>query len=147
MDFTLDDINDISYRVPCLSKVAPNGTYHIEDVHRAGGIPAILGELRRAGHLNLKVHTALYDNAEQWLDDWDIRNPHATDEARELYYAAPGVCALPNHFRNPTAGTSSILTPLMAAFTTPITPFLPTAAWLSYAETWPRRGHREGSGR
>ena len=90
VDFTLDDINDISYRVPCLSKVAPNGTYHIEDVHRAGGIPAILGELRRAGHLNLKVHTALYDNAEQWLDDWDIRNPHATDEARELYYAAPG---------------------------------------------------------
>ena len=90
VDFTLDDINDISYRVPCLSKVAPNGTYHIEDVHRAGGIPAILGELRRAGHLNLKVHTALYNNAEQWLDDWDIRNPHATDEARELYYAAPG---------------------------------------------------------
>ena len=90
VDFTLDDINDISYRVPCLSKVAPNGTYHIEDVHRAGGIPAILGELRRAGHLNLKVHTALYDNAEQWLDDWDIRNPHATEEARELYYAAPG---------------------------------------------------------
>ena len=38
----------ISYRVPCLSKVAPNGTYHIEDVHRASGIPAILGELRRA---------------------------------------------------------------------------------------------------
>lgn len=90
VDFTLDDINDISYRVPCLSKVAPNGAYHIEDVHRAGGIPAILGELRRAGHLNLKVHTALYDNAEQWLDDWDIRNPHATDAARELYYAAPG---------------------------------------------------------
>ena len=90
VDFTLDDINDISYRVRCLSKVAPNGTYHIEDVHRAGGIPAILGELRRAGHLDLKVHTALYDNAEQWLDDWDIRNPHATDEARELYYAAPG---------------------------------------------------------
>lgn len=90
VDFTLEDINDISYRVPCLSKVAPNGTYHIEDVHRAGGIPAILGELRRAGHLNLKVHTALYDNAEQWLDDWDIRNDKALDKARELFYAAPG---------------------------------------------------------
>ncbi|AKE39018.1 dihydroxy-acid dehydratase [Corynebacterium camporealensis] len=90
VDFTLEDINEISYRVPCLSKVAPNGTYHIEDVHRAGGIPAILGELRRAGHLNLKVHTALYDNAEQWLDDWDIRSGHTTDEARELFYAAPG---------------------------------------------------------
>nr|WP_286980459.1 dihydroxy-acid dehydratase [Corynebacterium sp. UBA5992] len=90
VDFTLDDINEISYRVPCLSKVAPNGNYHIEDVHRAGGIPAILGELRRAGHLNLKVHTALYDNAEQWLDDWDIRNDKALEEARELFYAAPG---------------------------------------------------------
>ena len=90
VDFTLEDINEISYRVPCLSKVAPNGTYHIEDVHRAGGIPAILGELRRAGHLNLKVHTALYDNAEQWLDDWDIRNDKALDKARELFYAAPG---------------------------------------------------------
>ena len=90
VDFTLEDINEISYRVPCLSKVAPNGTYHIEDVHRAGGIPAILGELRRAGHLSLKVHTALYDNAEQWLDDWDIRNDKALDKARELFYAAPG---------------------------------------------------------
>ncbi|MFG6304321.1 dihydroxy-acid dehydratase, partial [Corynebacterium hesseae] len=90
VDFTLEDINEISYRVPCLSKVAPNGTYHIEDVHRAGGIPAILGELRRAGHLNLKVHTALYDNAEEWLDDWDIRGGKATDAARELFFAAPG---------------------------------------------------------
>ena len=90
VDFTLEDINEISYRVPCLSKVTPNGTYHIEDVHRAGGIPAILGELRRAGHLNLKVHSALYDNVEEWLDDWDIRGESPTEAALELFHAAPG---------------------------------------------------------
>lgn len=90
IDFTLHDIEEISDRVPCLSKVAPNGVWHIEDVHRAGGIPAILGELRRAGHLHMDVHTVLYDGAADWLDDWDIRGGHATDEARELFYAAPG---------------------------------------------------------
>ena len=56
IDFTLADIDELSHRIPCISKVAPNGTYHIEDVHRAGGIPAILGELRRAGLLNEDVH-------------------------------------------------------------------------------------------
>ncbi|TBO55105.1 dihydroxy-acid dehydratase, partial [Streptomyces kasugaensis] len=61
LDFDLDDINEVSRRVPCLAKVAPNvapgGTYYMEDVHRAGGIPAILGELYRAGLLNEDVHT------------------------------------------------------------------------------------------
>ena len=90
VDFTLHDIEKISDTVPCLSKVAPNGIWHIEDVHRAGGIPAILGELRRGGHLDLSVHTAVYDSAEAWLDDWDIRGGKATEEAIELFHAAPG---------------------------------------------------------
>ena len=51
IDFTMADIDELSRRVPCLCKVAPNGTYLMEDVHRAGGIPAILGELRRGGLL------------------------------------------------------------------------------------------------
>ncbi|NED60621.1 dihydroxy-acid dehydratase, partial [Streptomyces sp. SID10244] len=51
-DFDLSVIDEISRNVPCLSKVAPNSDYHMEDVHRAGGIPAILGELRRAGLLD-----------------------------------------------------------------------------------------------
>src|SRR5262245_52892802 len=56
LDFTVSDIDAISRRVPCLSKVAPNTPqYHMEDVHRAGGIPAILGELDRAGLLNRDV--------------------------------------------------------------------------------------------
>ncbi|MDY3126737.1 MAG: dihydroxy-acid dehydratase [Corynebacterium sp.] len=90
IDFTLHDIEKVSDSVPCLSKVAPNGVWHIEDVHRAGGIPAILGELRRAGHLNMDVHTAVYDDAHTWLDEWDIRGGKAIDEAHELYLAAPG---------------------------------------------------------
>ncbi|MDO5670045.1 MAG: dihydroxy-acid dehydratase [Corynebacterium sp.] len=90
IDFTLADIEEISHRVPCLSKVAPNGIYHIEDVHRAGGIPAILGELRRANLLNEDVHSVVYPTIGEWLDDWDIRGGQAIDEAVELFHAAPG---------------------------------------------------------
>jgi dihydroxy-acid dehydratase len=91
LDFTVADIDGISRRVPCLSKVAPNSPkYHMEDVHRAGGIPAILGELNRAGLLNPDVHAVHAPNLEQWLADWDIRSGSATDEAVELFHAAPG---------------------------------------------------------
>ena len=90
IDFTLADIDELSHRIPCISKVAPNGTYHIEDVHRAGGIPAILGELRRAGLLNEDVHTIAYDTVDGWLNDWDIRSGKTIDQAIELFHAAPG---------------------------------------------------------
>lgn len=90
VDFDLQDIDELSFKIPCLSKVAPNSDYHMEDVHRAGGIPAILGELRRAGKLNEDVHTVLYDSLEHWLDDWDIRGGKACDQAIELFHAAPG---------------------------------------------------------
>lgn len=90
LDFTLADIDELSHEIPCISKVAPNGTYHIEDVHRAGGIPAILGELRRAGLLNEDVHTVAYDTVDGWLNDWDIRGGKAIDKAIELFHAAPG---------------------------------------------------------
>lgn len=91
VDFTLRDIDAISRKVPCLAKVAPNSTkYHIEHVHRAGGIPALLGELDRAGLLNRNVHSVHADSLEQWLSDWDIRSGAATDTAKELFLAAPG---------------------------------------------------------
>ncbi|MEJ4099885.1 dihydroxy-acid dehydratase [Corynebacterium mastitidis] len=90
VDFTLSDIDELSYRIPCVSKVSPNSDYHIEDVHRAGGIPAILGELHRAGLLEKDVHTALYGSVDEWLDDWDVRGAKATDAAVELFHAAPG---------------------------------------------------------
>ena len=62
----------------------------MEDVHRAGGIPAILGELRRGGMLNEAVHTVHSPTLEAWLDAWDIRSGSASDTALELFHAAPG---------------------------------------------------------
>ncbi|MEV4423336.1 dihydroxy-acid dehydratase [Patulibacter sp. NPDC049589] len=90
MDFTMDDIDAVSRRVPCLTKVAPNGVYLMEDVHRAGGIPALLGELRRGGLLDEDVHTVHSPTVAAWLDAWDIRSGKATDEALEVFHAAPG---------------------------------------------------------
>ncbi len=90
VDFDLDEIDAISRKVPCLSKVAPNSDYHMEDVHRAGGIPALLGELRRAGLLEMDVSTVHAPTMAAFLDDWDIRSGTATDEALELFHAAPG---------------------------------------------------------
>ena len=90
LEFTMADIDALSRRVPCLTKVAPNGTYLMEDVHRAGGIPAILGELNRGGLLNARVNTVHSPSLEQWLAEWDIRSGYATAEAIELFHAAPG---------------------------------------------------------
>ena len=90
LDYTLEDIEKRSQLIPCLCKVAPNGHYLMEDVHRAGGIPAILGELWRGGHLHETVHTVHTGSMAQWLRDWDIRGGSPTDEAVELFHAAPG---------------------------------------------------------
>ncbi|QNE36560.1 dihydroxy-acid dehydratase [Leifsonia shinshuensis] len=90
IDYDLDDIDRLSRRVPCLSKVAPNGAALVEDVHRAGGVPALLGELDRAGLLDRGVHSIHAPSLESWLAEWDIRGGSATDEAIELFHAAPG---------------------------------------------------------
>ncbi|MCK7637869.1 dihydroxy-acid dehydratase [Corynebacterium sp. P7202] len=90
VDFDLDDIDGLSRRVGCLSKVSPNSNYHMEDVHRAGGIPAILGELHRGGLLHDDVHSVHSPDLQSWLDAWDIRSGKASDEAIELFHAAPG---------------------------------------------------------
>ncbi|SCL58885.1 dihydroxy-acid dehydratase [Micromonospora chersina] len=91
LDFGVADIDAISRRVPCLAKVAPNSPqYHMEDVHRAGGIPAILGELDRAGLLHRDVHAVHSPSLQQWLADWDVRGGSPTPEAVELFHAAPG---------------------------------------------------------
>ncbi len=90
LDFTMRDIDALSRRVPCLCKVAPSSAYLMEDVHRAGGIPAILGELRRAGLLREDVHAVHAPSAPEWLDAWDIRSGAASPQARELFHAAPG---------------------------------------------------------
>ncbi|MHB1491075.1 dihydroxy-acid dehydratase [mine drainage metagenome] len=90
LDYTLTDIEARSRLVPCICKVAPSGSYLMEDVHRAGGIPAILGELNRAGLLHTDVHSVHSDSLRTWLDAWDVRGGAATDDAIELFHAAPG---------------------------------------------------------
>ncbi|GGO77952.1 dihydroxy-acid dehydratase [Marinobacterium nitratireducens] len=89
LDFTLKDIDRLSRTVPQLCKVAPNTQkYHIEDVHRAGGIMAILGELDRAGKLHSDVPTVHSATMKDALDEWDImRNP--SPEVMEFYKAGP----------------------------------------------------------
>jgi len=90
LDFGMADIDALSRRLPCLSKVAPNGAYYMEDVHRAGGIPAILGELYRGGLLNEDVHTVHSPSMADWLKTWDVRGGSPSAEAVELWHAAPG---------------------------------------------------------
>jgi dihydroxy-acid dehydratase len=88
--FGLKEIDEVSRRVPCVAKLAPNGDYYLEDVHRAGGIPAILGELDRAGLLNREVHSVHSPSLAEHLRRWDLRGGTASAEAVELYHAAPG---------------------------------------------------------
>ncbi len=89
--YTVSDIDAVSRRVPCLCKVAPNTPqYHMEDVHRAGGIPAILGELDRAGKLHRDVHAVHAPSLEAWLSTWYVRGAAPAPEAVELFHAAPG---------------------------------------------------------
>jgi len=89
IDFTMADIDRLSRVVPQLCKVAPNtDKYHIEDVHRAGGIMAILGELDRAGRLHTDVPTVHARTMKEALDQWDIaRGP--SDEVKTFYQAGP----------------------------------------------------------
>mgnify|MGYP003461512637 FL=1 len=90
IDFSMADIDRLSRTVPQLCKVAPNtDKYHIEDVHRAGGIMAILGELDRAGKLHTDTPTVHAKTMKDALDAWDIaRNP--SDVVKTFYMAAPG---------------------------------------------------------
>ncbi|MEU8935240.1 dihydroxy-acid dehydratase [Streptomyces sp. NPDC048409] len=94
VSFGLEEINEVSRRVPCLAKVAPNvaksRTYYMEDVHRAGGIPALLGELHRGGLLNEDVHSVHSPSLADWLKTWDVRGGSPSPEAVELWHAAPG---------------------------------------------------------
>ncbi|MBK7312380.1 dihydroxy-acid dehydratase [Candidatus Aalborgicola defluviihabitans] len=89
IDFTMADIDRLSRIVPQLCKVAPNtDKYHIEDVHRAGGIMAILGELDRAGKLHTDTPTVYAKTMKDALDEWDIaRNP--SEAVKTFYMAGP----------------------------------------------------------
>jgi len=89
--FTMDHINALSRQVPCLSKVSPNSPkYHIEDVHRAGGIIGILGELSRLNLLNTETFHVAAGTLKEVLRQYDILSPHVTPEVKKFYTSAPG---------------------------------------------------------
>ena len=89
VDFTMKDMDRLSRRVPTLCKVAPSSEYHMEDVHRAGGIAAILGELDRAGLLHPDAATVHSRTLREGLQKWDVAQTNDED-ARKFFRAAPG---------------------------------------------------------
>jgi len=90
VDFTMDDIDRLSRKVPCLCKVAPaKQDVHMEDVHRAGGIMGILGEMGRAGLLHMGVRTVHSDSLGEAIRKWDVMTAN-DPTVEEFYRAAPG---------------------------------------------------------
>ncbi|MCC8088440.1 MAG: dihydroxy-acid dehydratase [Rikenellaceae bacterium] len=90
VDFTMSDIEVLSRKVPVLCKVAPNYHYHIQDVHRAGGIMAILSELSKGGLINSDALHVAYETLAEAIDCNDIISENASTEAKNSYLAAPG---------------------------------------------------------
>ncbi len=90
VEFTMSDIDRMSRKIPNLCKVAPSTPqYHMEDVHRAGGVMGILGELDRAGLLHHDLPTVYAPTLAAALDEWDIKRSTATTAARQFYLAGP----------------------------------------------------------
>ena len=90
VDFTMQDIDRLSRRVPVLCKVAPNSHYHIQDVNRAGGILSILGELARGGLLDTSAGRVDGRTLGQAIAAFDLRSETASSEAKQRYLSAPG---------------------------------------------------------
>lgn len=90
VDFTMNDIDYLSRKTPCLSKVAPNTQkYHIQDVNRAGGVLGIMAELSRAKLVDTSVYRVDGLTLEEAIDKYDILSPHVLDEAIKKYKSAP----------------------------------------------------------
>ena len=98
VDFTMKDIDRLSRRIPNICKVSPASSYHMEDINRAGGVFAIMGELDRAGLIDTSVRRVDYPSLEEALADWDIISPAVMAEALDLYLTAPDRSARPEPF-------------------------------------------------
>ncbi|MQY06351.1 dihydroxy-acid dehydratase [Actinomadura macrotermitis] len=91
VDFGLKEIDELSKRVPCICKLAPaTARYHVEDCHRAGGVPALLAELDRGGLLHRDTHSVHAASLTEMIDKWDVHSPNVLPEALEMFHAAPG---------------------------------------------------------
>ncbi len=89
VDFTMKDMDELSRKVPCLSKVAPNSHFHMEDVGRAGGIFGIVAELERAGLIDTSIPRVDRMSLGELLEKYDITRDTACDDAIKLYKSAP----------------------------------------------------------
>jgi dihydroxy-acid dehydratase len=87
IEYDIDRIDAISRRIPCICKVAPSCDYHIQDVHRAGGIHTILGELKRLGALKTDCKTVTGKTLGENIDEWDVRSSKCTEEARIVRFS------------------------------------------------------------
>ena len=90
VEFTMKDIDVLSRRIPNICRVSPSSSYHIEDINRAGGVFAILGELERSGLIDTRVGRIDYPSLKQAVDEWDIMRPTALPEAHLMFRSAPG---------------------------------------------------------
>jgi dihydroxy-acid dehydratase len=101
-------IDAISRRIPCLCKVSPSSNYHVQDVHRAGGIHTILGELKRMGALNVNCKTVTGKTIGENIDEWDVRSEKCTPWAKVTRVSGSSALVLdPNDKLGPAARTSS----------------------------------------
>ncbi len=89
VDFTMADIDRLSRKVPNLCRVSPSSKYHLEDVHRAGGILGIMGELERAGLIHRDVPTVHSATMGEGIDAWDLRR-NEEETVENFFCAAPG---------------------------------------------------------
>ena len=91
VNFTMADIDRLSRKVPNLCKVSPAvNYYHVEDVHRAGGVMAILAELKRANLLNNDIHTVYRKKINEVIEEWDLKTQKDNPKVKKMYSAAPG---------------------------------------------------------
>ena len=106
--YDIKRIDDISRRVPCLCKVSPSSNYHVQDVHRAGGIHTILGELKRMGALTPTCKTVTGKTIGENIDEWDIRSEKCSSWAKTVRISgASAIVVDPNDKMGPAARTAS----------------------------------------
>ncbi len=129
IDFTMSDIDKLSRKVPQLCKVAPSTQkYHMEDVHRAGGVLGILGELDRAGLLNRDVKNVLGLTLPESLDQYDVMLTK-DDAVKKMFRAGPAVFVPPRRSRRIVAGIRWTMTAPKAASARWNMPTAKTAVW------------------
>jgi dihydroxy-acid dehydratase len=106
--YDIKRIDDISRRIPCVCKVSPSSDYHVQDVHRAGGIHTILGELKRMGVLNTSCLTVTGKSLGENIDEWDVRSEKCTAWAKAVRVSGASALVVdPNDKMGAAARTAS----------------------------------------